>query len=121
MFFFLFITIPRAVKSQTGKWIYDKLHYYVYCGKGLQSVGRHLQRKRKREKDVQFLTKCTAEEKARKLDELRRKGDFHRNMKVPRIGGEFVVWRRASIDMIVDCKDYLPCEHCLVFVTRKEL
>ena len=42
-------------------------------------------------------------------------------MKVLWIGGELVVWRRSSVDMIGDCKDYLPCEHCLIFVTRNEL
>ena len=31
------------------------------------------------------------------------------------------MWRRPSVDMIDDYKDYLPCEHCLIFVTRNEL
>ena len=59
--------------------------------------------------------------KAQKLDELRRKGYFRRNMKVLQIGGQLVVWRRLIVDMIGDYKDYVPCEHCLVFITRKEL
>ena len=72
-------------------------------------------------KDIHFLTKCDAVEKAQKLDEVGRKGDFHRYMKILWKGGEFVWWRRPSVDMIVQHKDYLACEHWFVLWIRKEL
>ena len=48
-------------------------------------------------------------------------GDFHHNTKVLSSGGVLVVWRRPAIDMVVDYRNYLPCEHCLVFMNKGEL
>ena len=48
-------------------------------------------------------------------------GDFHHNTKVLSSGGVLAVWRRPAIDMVVDYRNYLPCEHCLVFMSKGEL
>ena len=46
---------------------------------------------------------------------------FTKIYKLFRIGGELVVWRRPTPEMIVNYRDYVPCNHCLVFVTKSEL
>ena len=48
------------------------------------------------------------------------KGEFHHSMKVPRVGGQLVVWRRPAPEMRVLSTDYLRCQHCLILVTKAE-
>ena len=109
------------MKGLSGKRVYDKLHFCLYCGKGYQRIARHIQNIHHDEDEVKCLKKLNSKEKSLKLDELRGRGDFHKNMKVLRTGDELVVWRRPSPEMIVKATDYLPCEHCLIFVTKAEL
>ena len=72
------------------------MHFCLYCGKGYQTIARHIQNIDHDEDEVKCLKKLDSKEKALKLDELRGRGDFHKNMKVLRTGGELVVWRRPS-------------------------
>ena len=113
--------MPRAVKGLNGKRVYDKLHYCLFCGKGQQRIARHLQEQHSGEDEIKALQSLKAKDKSLKLDELRGKGDFHHNMKVLRVGGQLVVWRRPAPEMRVLSTDYLPCQHCLIFVTKAEL
>ena len=46
--------------------------------------------------------KLDSKEKSLKLDELRRRRDVHKNMKVLQTGDELVIWRRPSPEMIVN-------------------
>ena len=56
-----------------------------------------------------------------KLNLLRFQGDFYHNTKVLKHGGELVVWRRPGAGEIICHTDYVPCVHCLAFVTKKEM
>ena len=104
-----------------GKRIYDKCHWCLYCGKAFPKIGRHLQVAHKHEDEIVELGKMERKERMLKLDVLRYRGDFHQNMKVLKTGGELVVWRRPSTGDIVNYRDFLPCTHCLVFVTKLEM
>ena len=55
------------------------------------------------------------------LDDLRARGNFFHNMKVVKVGGELVVWRRPKIHDVADVTDYRPCPYCLAFVSKKEM
>ena len=121
LFLFLVVTIPRPVKGANGKRIYDKMHWCVYCGKPQLKIGRHLREKHKDEDDVKELERIENKSRKMKLDLLRYRGDFHQNMKILKIGGELIVWRRPAAGDFVNYRDYLPCMHCLVFVTQAEM
>lgn len=120
-FFRVVITVPRTLKGQSGQRIYDKLHYCLFCGKGEQKIARHLQNIHKNEEEVKNLKQLDTKFRQLKLQELRGRGDFYKNMKTLRTGGSLVVWRRPLPDAIVSYRDYLPCDHCLVFVSKSEL
>ena len=65
--------------------------------------------------------KLSGKEKDQQLDLMRFKGDFYHNMKVLRNGGGLIVWRRPVPEDIVSHHDYVPCVHCLAFVTKQEM
>ena len=116
--------MPRARKSDvSGKRIYDKKHFCLYCGKPESKIARHLRLKHKEELLVKSIINSEDDQKQKheKWDLLRYKGDYYHNLKILKIGGELVVWRRPAPDSIVDVKDYVPCEYCLVFITKKEM
>ena len=118
---FLEIIIPRTVKSRSGKRIYDKVHHCPYCGEAFAKISRHIQKVHKTVEEVAELVKLPTKDKKLKLDLLRFKGSFVKNMKVLRIGGELQVWRRPAENAIVTHEDYLPCNYCLAFVTKSEM
>ena len=104
-----------------GGRIYDRIHYCLYCGKSQPKIGRHLQIVHSKEQEVKNLEEMDKISKETNLDLLRYKGDFYHNIKVLKIGGELIVWRRPAPNDIVTFKSYVPCVHCLVFVTKDEM
>lgn len=115
------ITIPRVAKGLTGGRIYDRVHCCYFCGKLDTKIGRHLQTVHKDEDEIKGLHTSDKKEKDIKLDLLRFKGDFYRNMEIIKNGGELLVWRRPCATDIVTYKDYVPCVNCLAFVTKSEM
>lgn len=90
------------------------MHFCLYYGKSYRRIARHLQNIHHDEDEVKCLKNLYSKKKSHKLDELRGRGDFHKNMKVLQTGGELVVRKIRSSEKIVKATDYLPCEHCLI-------
>ena len=105
----------------SGQRIYDKRHYCYYCGNGFQRVSCHLEQSHKDREEVKLFKTLKGKGKHEKFHELRGLRDFHHNTKVLCNGGVLVVWRRPTIDMVVDYRNYLRCEHCLVFMSKGKL
>ena len=121
------MSIPTANKSDSGKRIYDKLQYCLFCGSVQHKLATHLQHKHGDEADVIEINKLKieiAEERKKRLilfEKLRHRGNFHRNMKILKIGGELVVWRRPAYGSVVNVSDYTPCPNCFAFVCKSEM
>ena len=120
-FFILEIIIPRATKNKENLRIYDKKHYCFFRAEPQTKISRHHELKHKNEEQVKALARLDTKERIRHLDKLRFLGDFHHNLKVLKVGGVLVVWRRPGPNDIVKVDDYIPCEYCLAFLTKKEL
>ena len=81
---------------------------------------RHVERIHKNETLVKKAVECM-EGGDNKIDLLQHKGDYRHNIKVLKVGGHLIVWRRPALGAVVNISDYLPCEFCLVFITKSEL
>ena len=113
--------MPVAAKDVDGNRIYDKLHFCLFCCNGIQKIGRHLQTKHRDEDEVKKLCDLSQKTKHLRIDALRYHGDFYHNVKVLKLGGQLVVWRRPNKTAGVSYKDYIPCKICLAFVTKAEM
>ncbi|XP_066928482.1 uncharacterized protein [Clytia hemisphaerica] len=118
------VNIPRSRKTKEGKRIYDKVQYCLYCQGEVGNIGRHLRSCKKADKSVikPLLDPDTSKTEKDKLYlELRGRGNFYHNIKVLKTGGDLVVWRRPSVDEIVNVKDYIPCKYCLSFLLQSDM
>ena len=70
LYFSLVVTVPRSVKGLNGKCVYDKLQYCLFCGKGQQSIARHLQEQHSGRDEVKALQSLKAKDRSLNLDEL---------------------------------------------------
>ena len=81
-FSIIVITIPRVSKKEDGKRVYDKLHYCLFCAKPFPKVPRHARVEHKEEELVKNAESCTdEEEKDKRWDKIRNKGDYLHNAK----------------------------------------
>ena len=55
------------------------------------------------------------------LDNFRARGNFFHNMKVVKVRGELIVWRRPIVHDVVEVTDYRLCPYSLAFITKKEM
>ena len=115
----------------TRKW--DKVQFCVFCGEPKQKIARHLMEKHKEEIDLIELEslcikdtdnvevkKCKLNERKRKFEKLRKRGNFNHNMDVLRYKkGFLVVEKRPPED--TDYRMFLPYEYCLGFYHKKLL
>jgi len=134
------ITVKVCNKSDTGKRIWDKQNYCIFCindahkKTAYSKLARHIEMCHKNEREVielSFLqpkdgdsqeTK-TSKLKKRKLlfEQIRKKGNFAHNSSVLNDGkGELVVEKSPSDEKYI-YKDFLPCEYCFAFYHEKEL
>ncbi|XP_048847978.1 uncharacterized protein LOC125718284 isoform X3 [Brienomyrus brachyistius] len=100
----------------------DKRHYCVYCHKSNTKIARHLERWHSNEADVAHALSFRKGSNSRRklLEQLRSKGDYCHNIRVLKEGcGELVTWKQPSTS--ASANDYLPCQHCLGFVLKKDL
>lgn len=120
---FLVITIPRVAKTADGRRVYDKRHYCLFCCNSYLKVSRHILDYHADEDMVKCLFEIDKDDEGRrkKLDYMRFKGDYLYNLKTLRTGGELVVWRRPAPTDLVNVADYIPCQFCLVFITKSEM
>ena len=82
---FLVVTIPRTKKTESGKRVYDKVQYCLYCQEDFGNLGRHLKTCKKADKDMVRALSDPETSKAAKdklFLELRGRGNFYHNMKV---------------------------------------
>ena len=92
----------------------------MFCGEGQQRIAKHLQKQLSGKDEVKALQSRSAKDKSLKFGELHGKLEFHRNIKVLRVGGQLVVFRRTAPEMQVLSTNYLPYHLYLIFVTKGE-
>ena len=110
-------------KSDTsGKRIYDKRHYCLFCGSTECKVARHIQGVHQDELIVkQILHLKDVKKRYKKWSLLRFKGDYYCTINFLKTGGEFVVWRCPRPNDTVDPIDYVPSKYCFTFIKRKDM
>nr|XP_023685598.1 uncharacterized protein LOC111853180 isoform X3 [Paramormyrops kingsleyae] len=100
----------------------DKRHYCVYCHKSNTKIARHLERWHSKEADVAHALSFRKGSNSRRklLEQLRSRGDYCHNIRVHNEGcGELVTWKQPSTS--APSNGYLPCQHCLCFILKKDL
>jgi hypothetical protein len=110
-------------RNTSGKRVWDKLHYCVYCEKSFTNITKHLLRKHKNEKEVVEINNLPLQSKGRKdlLLKLRNAGDYNHNFDILKSGkGTLVTFSRKEGDNHLPT-DYLPCEDCLAFFSKETL
>ena len=119
------IVIDTAKKSDAGRRRYDKKNSCFFCAEQLSKIGRHILTVHKSEGDVTRILATTANKsRDRKIELgiLRKKGNFHHNMKVKKVGGVMNISRRPGNNMLkTSHSQYLPCLNCLDFVKNDQL
>lgn len=118
------IIIDTAKKSDVGTRSYDKKNSCFYCTKLLSKIGRHILTVHKDENEVSRIlatTKNKSRERKIELELLRKKGNFHHNMKVKKVGGVMHISRRPGSNENASHSEYLPCRNCLTFVKKDQL
>ena len=118
------IIVDTAKKSDVGKRRYDKKNSCFYCTSMLSKIGRHILTVHKDEEEVSRIlatTKNKSRERKIELELLRKKGNFHHNMKVRKVGGTMQISRRPSSIENASHAEYLPCRNCLTFVKKGHL
>jgi len=118
------IYISNARKNgTTGRRLYDKEHYCLYCCKPYAKIARHILAVHGDEDDVKTLPREGMQRKL-KLELLLRRGDFRHNHEVISLKkGQLVVLRRPEdndMDMTT-YDDFGPCPDCLGFVHKKHM
>ena len=109
--------------NTSGKRVWDKLHYCLYCKKSFTNIRKHLLRKHKNEKEVVEINRLPLQSKDRKdlLLKLRNAGDYNHNFDILKKGsGTLVTFSRKEEANHLPT-DYLPCEDCLAFFTKETL
>lgn len=87
-------------------------------------IARHLEDVHSNESEVAsaLAIKKGSKERAKALEKIRLKGNYHHNAKVVSSGkGELIVKKRPSEGDNNEVKDYLPCPNCLGFSKKTEL
>ncbi|XP_070550411.1 uncharacterized protein [Ptychodera flava] len=110
-------------KTETGKRIWDRKHYCVYCHKEMGNLYRHFIRIHSKETDVAYaLSLSNYSERIKQLKKLKYKGNFHHNYMVTKTGrGKVVPFKRPSHSSLKSGTDYLPCKACLGFYSKKAI
>ena len=119
------ITIECTEKIQ-GKRVYDRKHCCLFCSRMVSNIGRHLLSHKSEDaiKKINLIANWKKDETEKQIRQkeckrLRLLGDFYHNVKVLKIGGSLIVYRRPYKCTRVD--EYKPCKYCLLFIHRYEL
>ncbi|XP_077978108.1 uncharacterized protein LOC144433636 [Glandiceps talaboti] len=117
------LTVKHAkAKTMSGKRIWDRKHFCVYCHKEMGNLYRHFTRIHSKETDVAHALSfpCDSFERVKMLRKLKYKGNFHHNYQVAKSGrGEVVPFKRPSQNSKKNGTDYLPCKACLGYYSKK--
>jgi hypothetical protein len=117
---------PQVARSKhrAGKRVWDKVTYCPYCERPFKKLVRHLERFHLLEVDVSEALSHPKRSQRRKklLGAISNRGNFLHNMKVLEKGtGVLVPKNRPRGSSSVSVSDYLPCETCKAFFSRKNL
>jgi len=112
--------VVLATNNADGVRKRDKKAFCFFCNTGQSQVVRHWITKHRREPEVMQLMSLKGVAKRQAMTRLRNLGNHAHNCAVLTAGvGEFVVTYRPKEP--TSAHQYVPCETCLGYLTRKEL
>jgi len=113
------ITIVDIVHNAKGETVRNKWQACYYCGESQSHFARHLERRHKKELQVEELMTADKRSRSMRITHLRNLGNFKHNTKVmEEKSGVLIVAKRSKGRKP---HEYIPCTHCLAMYVECEL
>ena len=113
------ITIVDIVHNAKGETVRNKWQACYYCGESHSHFARHLERRHKKELQVEELMTADKRSRSMRITHLRNLGNFKHNTKVmEEKSGVLIVAKRSKGRKP---HEYIPCTHCLAMYVECEL